>query len=677
MRYSFISLALLFSLLFSPALPAQEERHLCQNALEAIPDKESVFQPGGAWFPYPAYTDREGWDRMAGKHRDTLVRNAERLLDYTWQTIPASLYLTYEKIADRSLYKPLNENTSALMGLMLGELAEGKGRFLSQIIDGMYYFANMPSWNGSGSESRDNIRGRMLPDPDYHVIALTSAARGALIATCLFFFHEEFDKVDPIISKVVYKSLESHIFEPYLDEFHDTHGHWWLGFDRSRVNNWNTYCNTYVLQAFLLADRDPERLIRGITRCARSIDRYLDTNKSDGACNEGPSYWDMAAGKVYEYAQIMKECSGGRMDLLPDPQIHRLMGWRSKVTITDEWVVPFGDGFARNDGDYPLLFRIGNDMEEKELYDLSIYLTADPREKTFNDTPNLGHDIYRALETFRYASGFGAAQQAALTAAGGDWDEMRRQLRQDVKSVWYSETEHAFLRTESGWFAGMKGGNNGESHNHDDVGSGLLYIGDFPVIIDPGVATYRHSPLVTVHYWNLESQWHNLPSINGVLQGTGARYRAAGTSCDVARNTFITDIASAYPDSAHVRKWKRTWSLKEDRLILTDQFSLSARTQPTYENFITQGPIFLAGETVDGYTVKKGEAIIATHDFSDSESLLVKMSFPKEMIPHKEMRVLDDPRFIRSWGNCLYRLQLEVPQDSPLTGSHVFTFKAL
>ena len=380
MRYSFISLAILLSLLFSPVLLAQEERHLCQNPLEAIPDKEAVFQPGGAWFPYPAYSDREGWDRMAGKHRDTLVRHAERLLDYTWQTIPASLYLTYEKVADRSLYKPLNENTSALMGLLLGELAEGKGRFLSQIIDGMYYFANMPSWNGSGSESRDNIRGRMLPDPDYHVIALTSAARGALIATCLYFFHEEFDKVDPIISKVVYKSLESHIFEPYLDEFHNTHGHWWLGFDRPRVNNWNTYCNTYVLQAFLLAERDPERLIRGVSQCARSIDRYLDTNKSDGACNEGPSYWNMAAGKVYEYAHIMKECSGGRMDLLSDPQIHRLMGWRSKVTITDKWVVPFGDGSARNDGDYPLLFRIGNDMDEAELYNLSIYLTADPRE---------------------------------------------------------------------------------------------------------------------------------------------------------------------------------------------------------------------------------------------------------------------------------------------------------
>ena len=521
------------------------------------------------------------------------------------------------------------------------------------------------------------IRGRMLPDPEYHVIALTSAARGALIATGLYFFHEEFDKVDPIISKLVYKSLESHIFDPYLDEFHYTHGHFWLGFGRPTVNNWNTYCNTYVLQAFLLADRDPDRLLRGISQCARSIDRYLDTNKSDGACNEGPSYWNMAAGKVYEYAHIMKECSGGRMDLLSDQQIRNLMGWRSKNYITDGWVVPFGDGYARDDGDKPLLYRLGSEMENPELVDLGIYMTADPARKEFVDTPDLGHDIYRALETLRYAPGFDAAQQAALAKAGGDWDAMRKHLREGVESFWYPQTEHAFLRTASGWFAGVKGGHNAESHNHNDVGSGLLYIGDIPVIIDPGVSTYWNSPLVSYHYWNHESQWHNLPTVNGAMQGSGAKFKAMGTTCDTHANLFRADIATAYPDSALIRKWDRTWSLKEDRLVITDRFKLSGRTRPTVENFITHGPVYLEGETVEGYLVKKGEAIIAARDFEGKKTTLVKLTFPKELIPYTEVRELDDPRFTRSWGSQIHRLQLEAPQNSPLSGTYTFTFKLL
>ena len=666
-----------FAIFSSFALLAQEERHLFQNAFEAIDHKETIFQPGGNWFPYPTYTDRKGWDQIMGKHKDEVIRYAESFLDYTWQVVPASIYLSYEKKADRTLYRPLNENTEALLGSILGELAEGKGRFLLQIINGMYYFANMPSWNGSGSEVRDNLRKRMLPDPDYCLIALTSASRAALIATGLFFFQEEFDKIDPLISKVVYKALESHTFEPYLDEFHENHGHEWMGFNRPRANNWNTYCNTFVLQAFLLADRDPERLLRALARCARSIDRYLDTNKMDGACDEGPSYWSMAGGKLFEYTAIMKACSRGLIDLFPDPQIRRMMEWRSKCYITDGWVVPFGDGSARNSGDGPLLFRIGTTIESPELTDLAIYLAADPKQNVFDNTPSLSHDIFRILETLRYAPLFEEAQEAALTAAGGNWDRMMMDLRSSVGSYWYEQTEHAFLRSDKAWFVAAKGGNNGESHNHNDVGSGLLFIEDIPVIIDPGVATYLHSPLVKVDYWNLKSDWHNLPTINGVQQGTGARYKASGTSCDVKRNLFTTDLSLAYPDSAHIRHWKRSWSLKDDKLVITDQYTLSARTQPTFENFVTQGPIYLEGENVDGYTVKKGEAIIATHNHSNSKRVLIKMVFPKELIPHKDKRELDDPRFIKNWGSHLYRLQLEVPQNSPLSCTHVFLFKRM
>jgi hypothetical protein len=36
----------------------------------------------------------------------------------------------------------------------------------------------------------------------------------------------------------------------------------------------------------------------------------------------------------------------------------------------------------------------------------------------------------------------------------------------------------------------IKGGNNGESHNHNDVGSFIIYTDGEPLFIDPGVGEY-------------------------------------------------------------------------------------------------------------------------------------------------------------------------------------------
>ena len=138
------------------------------------------------------------------------------------------------------------------------------------------------------------------------------------------------------------------------------------------------------------------------------------------------------------------------------------------------------------------------------------------------------------------------AEQAALQAAGGDFDKMRDGLLQTT-SEYYSETEVATLRNKAGWFLGVKGGNNGESHNHNDVGSGILFVDNCPVIIDAGVMTYRKETFSSQRYtlWCMRSDWHNTPTINGVVQSPGREFTAKGSSCSLKDNSFSTDIAVA------------------------------------------------------------------------------------------------------------------------------------
>ncbi|MBQ9548991.1 MAG: heparinase II/III family protein [Bacteroidales bacterium] len=675
-------IALLLAFLTALPLSAREDRNICKKALDALPDKAEVFAPG-AWKPWPAYHDRAGWDAFTGSKKKELVALAKKYLKYKYKVVPATLYLEYEKTGNRKLFDAeLKENTQALQCLIIGELAEGKGRFIPQIIDGIYYFSVcLPSWNGSGSDARDGVRNRMLPDPRKHLIALTSASRGPIIAAGLHFFKEEFDKADPMIAELCYKALEDHIFNPYLDEYRYTHGHHWLGFNGNRVSNWNTYCNVYVLQTFLLADRDPERLLRAVDQCTRSIDRYLDTNKLDGACDEGPSYWSMAGGKLYEYVRIMRDVSGGRIDLFGDDQVRRIMEWKSKNYVTDGWGVSFGDGFARQAGGGGLVFRIGADLGSREMADLGVSLSADPVKHKFSNKLYSSHDLYRTLEAVRATPDYEKAQQEALQAAGGDWDVMMNQLRANVSSAWYKETEHAFLRNASGWFLGVKGGHNAEHHNHNDAGSGVLFVENCPVLIDAGVATYTHTLLNSVkrydHYWNVQSQWHNLPLVNGVQQMDGAKYAARDTRCDVKANTFQTDIAGAYPAEAAAGLWVRSYALSADGLSISDHYALDARKAPDVEVFVVQPEPILPGESLNGYKVKAGEVLIPARSFDGRKTIPVLLRYPRNLTPSKEENKLNDERFLSAWGESIWRIKFTSDAKAPLKGVYEFKVKRL
>ncbi len=63
-----------------------------------------------------------------------------------------------------------------------------------------------------------------------------------------------------------------------------------------------------------------------------------------------------------------------------------------------------------------------------------------------------------------------------------------------------------------------KGGFNNESHNHNDVGTFSLYVNTIPVILDAGVGTYAKQTFGKDRYtiWTMQSNYHNLPMINGI-----------------------------------------------------------------------------------------------------------------------------------------------------------------
>lgn len=59
------------------------------------------------------------------------------------------------------------------------------------------------------------------------------------------------------------------------------------------MNNWNPWCNSNCLMTFMLLENDVDRLSKAVSRSMQSVDKFLNYVHSDGACEEGPSYWGM------------------------------------------------------------------------------------------------------------------------------------------------------------------------------------------------------------------------------------------------------------------------------------------------------------------------------------------------------------------------------------------------
>ena len=681
-QHILLTLLLCCVALFSASAEQREARHIFEKAYDAIPNKAAVFKPGGDWFPYPAYEDREGWDKLTGARKKKLIAQAEKWLDKDIPMTLASQYLITEKTATRKYtYGVENALRSMTINLAVGELVEGKGRFLPKLIDVLYYQAERATWSYHVHTSRQSNH-RALPRPQERVISLGSAHTGEVIALAWHFFHKKFDEIDPSISKTIWNSIDRNILSSFLDESLSVQN-WWIKPPRASItNNQMTYTNKFVLMAFLLCEKDPDRLLQAIKKSVAVHDRYMDFVELDGGCEEGPGYWDMAAGKVYDYTRMLYDASGGRINLFGDEQIRRQCEFYPAIYAGDGMVANFGDGSAFRKNDPFTLFRMGIDCKCPACIDYALTCFANTGTGKFSHSLSIG-EFYRTLEALRYDPVLLRTEKKALADAGGDMQKMLENIHAKAKSTCYPQTDITVLRNASNWFVCAKGAHNGQSHNHNDAGSCVFYLDCCPILVDAGAPTYGKSNHGANRYkfWPQRSDWHNLPDINGQLEQFGAQYATRGSHFDEARNSFSTDISQVYAPDAKCERWIRDYELQDSRLIISDTYELTERIAPDVINFLVTGDVFLPGEKVAGYKVKKGEAVIAVPGKDKSayrKRVLVKAS--KGLTPSvvqndlKNLEGVVDPRFSKPWKNGLRSLRFTSSESAPLKGSYSVTF---
>jgi len=226
-----------------------------------------------------------------------------------------------------------------------------------------------------------------------------------------------------------------------------------------------------------------------------------------------------------------------------------------------------------------------------------------------------------------------------------------------VRDVWLPGIQVIAARrreiSAEGLYLAAQGGHNAESHNHNDVGNFIVYADGRPVIIDVGVETYTAKTFSSQRYeiWTMQSGFHNLPTIDGVMQAAGREFAASDVHyhSDDGGAQLSLNLARAYPLQAGLDSWKRTLRLDRggNQVEVTDSYSLKRAAAQVTQTLMTPHKVAqtAAGElAVAGDTFPSGRIKL----FYDARAF----SFSQE-----EIRI-EDARLKASWGDRLYRINL-------------------
>ncbi len=592
------------------------------------------------WVPYPKYTDRKAWDEKLGDLKNGLIIRGEDVLNYEWKVVTAMDYLNYERKGGQQMYGSFFKNREVFNYLILAELAEGKGRFLDQILNGAWYYCEMSSWAIAAHIKSVQRNNKVLPFYKTHGIGLAVGDIAASMAWTYYFFKDEFDKVNPLICKRIKENLEERIIDDYIarDDY------WWMAIrpETTGANNWNVWINSNVMLTLLLVEDDKQKLVDGISKMIKSVDGFIKFINADGACEEGPTYWDRAGGKLYDCLQILDYATKKQADYWQFPMIKNLGEYIAKSYIGDGYVVNFADAQPKGGGNCGLIYRFGKAIKSDEMKNFAAYL-YDAGGKKASLGPN--NDIFRALET---TTTFSELKSIAPALPSSNF-------------IWYPETEFCYMRTKNA-FVASKGGFNAESHNHNDVGSFIYYLNQKPLFIDAGIGTYTKKTFSSERYtiWNTKSEYHNLPIINGNGQYPGKKYKSVKSIVNDKKMFCSYDISGAYAKDADVKKWIRSYRLaKNGELLIKDEYDLKEVSGETEI-------VFLVAKKPEYST--HGEFIIV------NKNTKAALLYDADVFVGEVEEIQSKKEGVGGWGDVIYRIHLKAKAKS-LKGTYSYRIK--
>lgn len=564
--------------------------------------------------------------KLTEKEKTELLSLADKANSYKWPTLPASLYLEYKRNGTRVNYENLQgERQKMISWLVIGTLIKQDDTYLPQLVNGLWLLLEESTWVAPAHIVVQK-EGADLPNTATPYIDLHASRTGNRVAVIYNLLKDRFDKYSPVVNKRILQELNKRIFEPYLknDNF------FWMGFKGNVVNNWNAFNNTNCLHTVLLVLKPNDTLYHLTSKIIGSADKFLNVYPADGGCDEGPSYWDMAGGKFIQFVALLQSSTYGALNFSDNQLLHKIGSYTYMMQIKDNNMVNFADAAANYTQNPVSVLKYGDLFNDDKLRGYASFLFLLNNKKI----PNT--DIVDFTEAIT------VKDQLNFITPKSPYPQFFTLPNLQIYGA------RKYEGKTDGLFFTIKGGHNAESHNHNDIGNFIIYADGNPVLIDVGVGTYTSKTFSSKRYeiWNMQSAWHNTPTINGFEQKNGKEYSANHFSFKHQQSIeeASMDISKAYPKEAKITFWKRNlrYDRSKNEILLTENYQLTQALGKNTLNYITPTkPI--ADKT----------GLILTNN----TAMIFDTNLFNVVIEEKK---IDDGKLNKIWGESLYRIQLIV-----------------
>jgi len=605
---------------------------------------EAHLQPIDKYRPYPTWSERAAWEAVPEDLRTAVIQQAEADQKEGWHALLATSFLEFARTGNRSRYEAQSfGRRGRLKSLVAAECLEGKGRFLDDITNGIWLICEESFW-GVPAHLYMQKDGFGLPDITDPIIELFGAETVQLLAWTKYLVGEQLHSVSPLIVPRIQIEAERRILKPARER----NDFWWMGFEKntrtSRLNNWTPWINSNLMVANLLLEEDPRLRILETTRILRSLDQYLNQYWPDAGEEEGPGYFSASPMCYFEAVSMIDGATGHATDILSTPFIDQMARYILNAHICENNYIDYGDAHVHAGPEGDLLWRYGKAVHDKQLEEFGAYWAN-----------------HRSEEGAHHRRGFGLPTMSRALPMLLEANELRKATGQDVllRDSYYPDLGLVTARMKAGSAEGMYfadlAANNGRSHSHNDTGSYIIYQDCQPVAIDVGVEAYTAKTFSAERYtlWTMQSAYHNLPTIGGVMQHDGVQFKATDRkySSNDDRATYSFNIAEAYPKEAGVKSWVRTVTLdrKLNKVVVEENFQLEKAV-----------PVSLSIMTPREATEGSGVLTLKLASGEGKASLLKYDA--AALSPKIETIKLEDMGLRMSWGPQIYRILMNSTQ---------------
>lgn len=417
-------------------------------------------------------------------------------------------------------------------------------------------------------------------------IALFSAETALMLAE-IYYIHE--DRLEPIIKACIERESDRRIFTPFENN------HYWY---EECTHNWAPVCSGNVAGAMIYLA--PERFDKNKERLLQPFKNFINGQPGDGTCLEGISYWQYGFGFYAMTAQIIYEYSNGEIDLFNyDPKVKKIAQYPSHAFLKG----------------YTSISNADSTPDGKIDKDLLNFLMS----KFGSDVPALPEKCY-----------------AHWRGNGGWLNKSRRLLFSEFEDVGEGKLQSADLYDagqiivhEDKYSLFVKGGDNAEPHNHNDLGSFIISTDKGQIFPDLGAGLYVFGyfvPETRYNYLCNSSRGHSVPIINGQYQVPSNAHNESNHVpgiCEAAKlshegNLITVDYTVGY-DIEGLEKVQRSFTHNPDSITMRDEFV--GKIETVTERFVS----LIEPTLADGYIEISGVRM-----YYDKENCKLSMKEDKD-----------------------------------------------